>query len=560
MCGIAGYRGPFPEHLVEEMLECLTYRGPDSQGTYVDEGIALGNRRLSIIGRDTGDQPVQNEDGTVQVVYNGEIYNFRKLRSQLEAEGHRFTTETDTEVLVHGYEEWGFSLPTKLNGMFAFALWDDTRERLVLGRDRMGIKPLYYAHTDEGLLFGSEIKALLQHAVPRDIDHDAIRQYLHYRAALGAKTPFEAVRKLRPGHMLVYEDDEVSTRQYWTLPYEPRDLTPDAAAKRIRKELEDAVEKRLIAEVPVAAFLSGGLDSSTIVALMQQHKETPLKTFSAGFPGNAEHGYAETTAEHVGADHTRVDLTTEELFDAVPEVVRHLDEPMADPAVFPSYLLSRAVKDEATVFLLGEGSDEEWGGYSEYLPGSTWARYAPDVLKRAAFRWFRLPRTGLAQGDPKELNRSLTGSKPFLDRATRFDLRNSIPNFQCVKVDRMSMAHSLEARVPFLDHRVVELSQRVPAKYKMRGMDEKWILKKAVKDLLPKKIVQRRKQVFFTPVQDWMEQAAKGSQFDVLEDARIARDGLVDDRALGKLLASDNRYGQYMAFMLEHWYRTFGEE
>jgi asparagine synthase (glutamine-hydrolysing) len=559
MCGIAGVydTSGVDAALLDPMLDCITHRGPDEAGRHVesDGALAMGMRRLSIVDLAGGSQPIYNEDGTVAVVFNGEIYNHESVRSALERAGHEFTTASDTEVLVHGWEEYGRRLPEHLDGMFAFAIWDADARRFFLARDRFGIKPLYYAHGEDGaggsrLVWGSELPAVLAAGAGTGIDRRAVYNFFSLRYSPGPRTLVSGVRKLPPGtSMTVGPDGGVDRRQYWQLPARQREIGFDAAAERVSELLERAVERRLMADVPVGAFLSGGLDSSAIAALAAKHHDETLKTFSIGFPGQPqdESDEAAFVADSLGTDHHRhaVDLDSMELFG---DLVTHYGEPLADPAALPTMLLSRVARDQVKVVLTGEGADELFAGYRRHrlLPrGRRMARHLPAAVFRAAGEMAdRLPdeRAGVRryarfvaslESDETavlDADRGYSDIRPdrYLDtwtdprdsglvdlvrdsfehaedetlqRLCAFDITRWLPDDLLYKVDHASMAASLEARVPFLDHRLVAFAHSVPGDLKTGGY--KRLLNAAVADVVPERTRQRLKHGFNVPVSDW---------------------------------------------------------
>ncbi len=568
MCGIAGVmyadrERPVDPGILKAMGDSIAHRGPDSEGFWIEPGIGLAHRRLSIIDLEGGRQPIGNEDGSIQVVFNGEIYNYQGLRRELEAGGHRFQTNSDTEVLVHLYEEMGDGLVERLRGMFAFALWDRPRRRLVLARDRLGIKPLYVYRNAETLLFGSELKAILAHpGIPREIDPEALEGYLALGMVSGRRTIFRQIEKLPPAHVLTVSSDHLSIapRRYWELRIEPDEhLSMGDWEEAIRAKVVEATRLHLIADVPVGAFLSGGIDSSIVVGLSAGATQGQLQTFSIGFNEErfSELPHARMIAERFGTGHTE-QIVTPDAVSLLDELTHHYDEPFADSSAIPTYLVSRLASQHVKVVLSGDGGDEAFGGY---------ARYAHD-LKEAAIRrrlpaWFRrsivrqlghawpkadwLPRplraktllTNLSLDagpayantlslcrpplrrlliDP-DLRRQLNGHDPGkeiwesynrvraeddLGGMIAADTSVLLPDDFLVKVDRASMAHGLEVRPPLLDHELLELAARVPSRWKVHGGETKWILKRAFADLLPEKILRRPKQGFEIPIDAWL--------------------------------------------------------
>jgi len=568
MCGIAGVlyadtARPVDLNHLQAMGRSIAHRGPDAEGFWTDPGLGLVHRRLSIIDLTSGDQPLGNEDGSVQVVFNGEIYNFQELRTGLEARGHRFRTRSDTEVLVHLYEEEGERLVERLRGMFVFALWDRTRHRLVLARDRLGIKPLYYYRDSEKFVFGSEIKSILQHPdVRRAIDVGALESYLAYGMVPGERSIFQNVRKLEAAHVLMVQSDSLdsSPRRYWQLNLEPDNtISAEEWQEAVRAKVEEAVRSHLISDVPLGAFLSGGLDSSAVVACSAGASAGPLQTFSIGFAEEAfsELPYAREVARWFGTQHTD-EVVTPDAVSLLDELTYYYDEPFADSSAIPTFLVARLASRRVKVVLSGDGGDEAFGGY---------ARYAHD-LKEAALRrrlpaWFRrlalgplarvwpkadwLPRplraktllTNLSLDDgsayantlaicrppqrrrllARDLAASLNGHQPEdviraghaaapsgdpLSGMIAADVATLLPDDFLVKVDRASMAHGLEVRPPLLDHELLELAARVPSHWKVHNGQTKWVFKQAFRDRLPVAAVDRPKHGFEMPVDAWL--------------------------------------------------------
>ncbi|MDW7710968.1 MAG: asparagine synthase (glutamine-hydrolyzing) [Deferrisomatales bacterium] len=595
MCGIAGFAGtgtgsPVPDAAVLlRMCDSLAHRGPDDRGFLRDERVGLGMRRLAVIDVAGGRQPISNEDGSVLAVCNGEIYNFRELRSELETAGHRFRTRTDTEVLVHGYEEWGDPFLTRLNGMFALALYDRAGARVLLARDHVGIKPLYYASTPDLLIWGSEIKALLASGlVERRLDLDALGQFMAWEYCPGEATLLQTVRKLLPGRLLTL--DLLSGRQevqrYWQLPPPPgADERGDAYwLDRVEATLRAAVRRQLVSDVPLGAFLSGGVDSSLITAAMGD-----AVTFSIGFedPTYNELEHSTRVARHLGIRHLTEVIRPDalELFD---HLMHFMDDPIGDSSIFPTYLVSRLARRHVTVSLSGDGGDELFGGYESYLAQGVARRYGalPKLLRRGliepAVRLLRPTRSkkglvnkalrfvegvrhetalgharwrvflgeqqkaalftpdALASMDSplgahvETLFGEARGREP-LAQCLYVDLFSYLPDDILTKVDRMSMAVSLESRVPFLDKEVVELAFQVPDRLKIRAGVSKWILKRIAERHLPAEAVYRPKEGFSVPLKHWLAGAYRGLMEDLLSDRRLRQDGIFEQSEVDRL-------------------------
>ncbi|MFC7082340.1 asparagine synthase (glutamine-hydrolyzing) [Halorussus caseinilyticus] len=570
MCGIAGVFDPTDapdEELLRRMNDCQTHRGPDDRGVYRDGPVGFAHRRLSVIGLESGRQPIFNEDGSVAVVFNGELYNYRSIRESLRSRGHRFETDTDTEVLVHLYEEEGLELVERLDGMFAFALWDADRGRLVLARDRMGIKPLVVASDDEGrFAFGSEIPAVLESGVePGGLDRTAMARYFAFGFVPAPHTPFRNVRKLRPGAMAILTSEGMRRERFYApsvSPESPPSL--DAAATELRSRVEAAVERRLVSDVPLGAFLSGGIDSSVVVGTMASLSETPVRTFTVGFDEALfdESRAAREVADYHDTRHREFTVSPADVREVVPEVVDAIGEPFADPSLLPTYVVSRETSDEVKVALSGDGADELFAGYEKYrgeyfsryyraIPGPVRSRVVEPAVDRLPasrgndlgevarkaqkfvrggvesvpdrhFEWIRLPddrTTGafdaanpVASGRA-DLAERHAEAESFLPRARRdplarmqaVDTFHSLPNQMLRKVDRASMYNSLEVRVPFLDTGVVEYAMGLPTEYKITASDRKRVLKRAFADVLPDSILDRPKRGFDVPIGEWLK-------------------------------------------------------
>ena len=620
MCGIAGkltWRpdGALDPGLLRAMTDAVRHRGPDADGFHVGDGIGLGHRRLSIIDLVTGDQPLANEDGTVWTVFNGEIYNFAEIRRELTAHGHRFRTSSDTEVLVHGYEQWGEALVERLRGMFAFAVWDAPRRRLLLARDRVGVKPLHYAVTRDGLVFGSEIKSLLLDPdVPRDWSPEALDAYLSLLYVPAPHTIYRAVRKLEPGHVLVAEKGRVRVSRYWDLPFDTAEGSADESAwlEPLEDELREAVKLRLVSDVPLGAFLSGGIDSSLVVAFMRETSSSPVVTTSIGFAERAydELEHASAVARHLGVvQHTRV--VTPDVEGLLPRLAWHFDEPFADSSAVPTYYVSAAAREHVTVALSGDGGDELWAGYARHRvearehearrtlgPLGTIAGRAahllPLSLKGArSLRHLGEPPAqalalkhsyGMFDASARHalysdgLRRSIDGydvlaafrdryaacaSQHPLDRAMYVDVHTYLPDDILTKVDRMSMAVSLESREPLLDHRLLEFAARVPVSLKLRDGQTKYLLRRLLASRLPAPVLARGKQGFAAPIAEWLRGPLAPMLHDLVGGSRSLDRGLFDKAAVRRLIdehrtrRADHRHRLWQLLMLELWFRQF---
>jgi asparagine synthase (glutamine-hydrolysing) len=591
MCGIAGVVGSRADNrLVREMCAQIRHRGPDSDGFYFRPGVALGMRRLSIIDLATGDQPIHNETRQIWTVFNGELYNFKTVRKNLEARGHRFYTNGDTELLVHCYEEYGQDLCTPLRGMFAFALWNEPDSKLVLGRDRLGKKPLYYTQLGDSLLFASEIKALLCCPdVSREIDPVSCNQYFTLGYVPGPRTMFLGIWKLLPGHQLTFSNGRLATREYWDLTSEQPDVPKSEREEEwlewLDHTLQEAVRLRLVSDVPLGAFLSGGLDSSIVVALMRRYVTGPLKTFSVAFDEAGEYDerqHARAAASHFGIDHHEV-VAKSSPPDLLTKIVWHLDEPVADPAAVPTFLLSEFARQHVKVVLTGEGADELFAGYGQYsyvqrlnelqghlpqsllrlgrllLPivpegrlgvwpergrkvllglvcplaqsyiqyGQLMAGYQRDALYSRQLKQF-LEIDPQATRDPRVNYFSHVSNRTALNQALYVDTKAWLPDELLMKVDKMSMANSLEARAPYLDHELVAGTFRMSDKWKVRNRVFKYILRRFAQTVLPEAIWQRPKHAFSVPYREWFTGPLKSFVYDVLNPKSIQAHGLLD--------------------------------
>ncbi len=624
MCGIAGIVSSnsgerIEPSTIQRMCDAIVHRGPDDEGIFVKDGTGLGMRRLSIIDLAGGHQPVFNEDGTVWVVYNGEIYNFPELRPELESRGHRFSTNTDTEMIVHLYEEMGAECVQKLRGMFAFALYDERHRRLLIARDRLGKKPLHYACADGRLLFGSEIKSILAVAPELStVNQQALLQYMYFGYIPDPATAFTPIHKLPPGHLLEFERGEVRVRKYWDLPeygtHQPR--SEEECLEELEYRLAEAVRIRLISDVPLGALLSGGTDSSTVIALMARASSTPVKTFSIGFRHDDfnEAPYARTVAERFGTEHHELILEPN-VVETVETLTRSLEEPFGDSSMLPTYYVCCLARQHVTVALSGDGGDEIFAGYGRYrihsqrqiferVPG--WARrwyrerlyprlpramhgrkfsynvslpwrerYVDGVSFLPAFER-EIPllsdefRATLQQGeDPQQILFRYFNEAPAHDPVSQMlyvDTKTYLVADILTKVDRMSMATSLEVRVPLLDHVFLEWVTGLPPEWKMRGMKQKYILRKLAERVgVPKEVLYRKKQGFALPLVHWIRHELKDLLLTVLLEPRTLQRGYFNPQAIRRLL-DEHFQGRrvhsgriWRLLMFELWHRNFLE-
>jgi asparagine synthase (glutamine-hydrolysing) len=595
MCGIAGFveRAGHTEAqredvqaLVQGMCQVIRHRGPDDSGTHVGDGVALGMRRLSIIDVVTGHQPIANEDGTLRVVFNGEIYNFRELRADLGARGHEFRTSSDTEVIVHAYEEWGEQAFRRLRGMFAIALWDARDRTLILARDRVGIKPLYYTESARRLVFGSEIKSILASGeLEPALDPAGLDHYLSFLYTPPDGSIFKGVHKLPPGHLLRWRADRFEVLPYWTLVADEFfSGSEDDAAAMLRAVLADAVSSHMVSDVPVGAFLSGGMDSSLVVGLMAEASSRPVRTFSIGFdePQFDELDAARLVARHFKTEHHEF-VVRPDAIGIVEALIEHFDEPFGDASAIPTWYVSEMARRHVTVTLSGDGGDELFGGYDRYIPhprvdafdrwtgsagrwvaGAVWPWVPRGRRGRNFLRHVALDRRGryadaVAYFRPDEKAALLTPQMKAaipaglaeaslihrFDRFERLDWRSQmmrvdfetyLPEDVLTKVDRMSMAHSIESRVPLLDQAVVRFAHSLPARMKIRGTERKHILKRAAESILPLEVLTRRKQGFGVPIGIWFRGGLREAVADVLQSPRARQRGYFEPAYVDTLI------------------------
>ena len=629
MCGIVGFLTPkavdIPDHeILKGMREILIHRGPDDSGEYIrpldDQGpfVFLGHRRLSIIDLAGGHQPLSNESRTVWVIFNGEIYNFRELRAELEQQGHRFKTNSDTEVIAHSYEEYGEKCFQRFNGMFAIGIWDENKRQLVLARDRLGKKPLYYSPLKDSFLFGSELKALMAYPLfPRKINPLSFMKYLFYEFIPCPHTIFEDAKKLPPASYLIWEKGEIEVKQYWSpfhLEKENGNLSETEIESNMLDLLKQSVKRRLISDVPLGVFLSGGIDSSAITALAQEEVPGKVKTFSISFedPSFDESKYASLASTHIGTEHWEQRMYPEDLLNLIPNLPDILDEPMADASILPTYLLSKFTREHVTVALGGDGGDEIFAGYPTYL-ASKFARYYERFLgvfhPMVTFLGNLLPvsddnisfdfkvkkfLSGIGYPDgirnsiwlgsflfsenervlSPEIHRQFDWDRlveeiilyekeyPLKDRTTMLqflDLKLYLQEAILVKVDRASMACSLEIRAPFLDHELVEFVMGLPSNLKLKGLTSKYLLKKVMRNYLPQEILQRPKKGFGVPIAKWVKGPLRELFENLLSPDRIRQEGFLNPEYVASLLQDhllnrrDNRKQLWTLLVWELW-------
>jgi len=585
MCGICGFSWK-DRKLISKMNAVIEHRGPDQEGVFVDDRVSLGHRRLSIIDlSEQGRQPMRNEDGNIRLVFNGEIYNYADLRPELIAKGHKFASHTDSEVIIHAYEEWGVDCVNKLRGMFAFAIWDAPNQQIFVARDRIGIKPLYYHLNNGRLTFASEIKSILENsAVPRDLNHQAFFDYIGFEFVPAPDTMFKGIKKLPAGHRMIFKNGALKVEQYWELSMKPNaeNLSYEAAVEKQIELLDYAVESHLMSDVPLGVFLSGGLDSSALVAMMRRHISGRLQTFTIGYKDKSfgELDFAKQVADYFETDHQVMMIEDTLTPEHVEKALWHLDEPMTDLSSVPLYLLCQQVKQHVTVCLSGEGGDESYAGYDRFkasrlnryygivpgflrrglisplvakLPDQPQKKGAINMLKRFTegsdlpaegqhLRWqyfsnaeqdaelfsdavkskadydrFRFMREYLAKCDAGD---------DVVNREVFLDMRYQMPDSVLMKVDKMSMAASLEVRVPLLDHVLVEFMASLPGNWKLKGMRTKHVFRSALEGMLPDNIVNRGKQGYSLPVKNLLRNEMKQYMLDLFNESEIIRNNI----------------------------------
>lgn len=625
MCGIAGKLLLAPAARVQRaeiqaMLDPIAHRGPDGQGIHLDGPAGLGHLRLSIIDLGTGAQPMCNEDETVWIVFNGEIYNYQELRERLVAKGHVFRSHSDTEVIIHLYEEMGAECVRELRGMFAFAIWETTARRLFIARDRVGIKPLYYCRTGEAFYFASELKAIIADpAVPRAVSAACLRQFFSFYYPPGEETLFDSIKKLLPGHFLKVENGKVTIQQYWDLPFTTSRWSQpyEAAVEELRGLLASTVSDHMMADVPVGVLLSGGMDSSAVLSYAIQGTAKKVKTFTVGFDGDQvvdERPYARLAAQKFGTEHFELSISSEDFWNFLPAYVRHMEEPVCEPPAVALYYISKLARSHVKVLLSGEGGDEAFAGYPNYPnmmrlsqlaaaagpfarvagagmalagrlsgdgrverygdamgqslssqyfsrtsnPGAFFNRHArpffnPDFLDATA--------SVSAEQFVTKLTRQIEG-QPLLNQMLYVDSKTWLPDDLLIKADKITMANSLELRVPLLDHVVLEFAASLPAGFKVRGRETKRILKSAFTGVLPPEVIRRKKAGFPVPYEKWLRSELRERIDGVLLSERAASRGYFAPKEVSRLLranAADGKYSKevFSLLVIELWHREF---
>jgi asparagine synthase (glutamine-hydrolysing) len=625
MCGIVGKllvdnaaRVERPQ--IEAMLRPIAHRGPDAQGIYLGDNVGLGHARLSIIDLNTGAQPMTNEDETIWIVFNGEIYNFAALRERLQAKGHVFRSQSDTEVIIHAYEEFGPDCVKELRGMFAFAIWDMKRKRLFVARDRVGIKPLYFCKTDKAFYFASELKAIVaDKSVPREINLPGIRRFLAFNYLPGTETLFKSIHKLPPGHHLTVEQGRVTQRQYWDLKFTQQrwGMSFEDATEELHGLLATAVRDHMIADVPVGILSSGGVDSSAILNFAVHATDKKIKTFTVGFEGDQvvdERPYARLSAERFGTEHFETSISADDFWNFLPSYVWHMEEPVCEPPAVALHYVSKLAKNHVKVLLSGEGGDEAFAGYPNYpnmmrldeigkmlgplacvfgmgaefagqMTGNEkWRRYGSALGRPLATQYFSrtsgpmnfFNRRATNFFTPGFLERTATVSasgfvgnltaavsaEPLLNQMLYVDSKTWLPDDLLVKADKITMANSLELRVPLLDHVVLEFAASLPVEFKVRGKETKRILKATFAKSLPEEIIKRKKAGFPVPYESWLRGELKAKVMEVLLSERCLSRGYFQTSEVRRLLDANARDGKFAKeifclLVLEFWHRTF---
>lgn len=609
MCGICGIVGFEDKKLLKTMCDVISHRGPNDSGIYTDKNVGLGNRRLSIIDLAGGHQPISNEDESIWVTYNGEIYNYRELKEDLEKKGHKFYTGSDTEVLVHLYEEFGDYFVEKLRGMFAFAIWDSNKSKLLLGRDRLGIKPLYYVVDKGNFFFGSEIKSIIQYEnIKREVNLQALHNFLTLQYVPGPATMFKNIKKLQPGNLVSFQDGKIKISKYWDLKINISDVySEESYSKSLLELLKQSVKIRLMSEVPLGVYLSGGMDSSSVVALMSEFVEEPIKTYTVGFGFKTDElKYARIVADYFETDHHEL-MVEPEMIKFLPDVVWHFDEPVADPAALPTYLMSKETKKYVTVVLVGEGGDETFTGYPKYniaLSVQKYEKIIPNIFKkmiipRISYFLSKVPlnlklkkylefaseftpilenrgdvfmklsalgfdeneKKGLYNDEIKKIKFEESPIKSYVNKRSDFfkgmilyDSKVWLCDRLLMKIDKMTMANSIEARVPFLDHKLVEFMNNLPINLRLR----KYIFKKSMSKMLPKITLKRKKRGFVVPIDKWFEGELKEVTKNVLSKSEFFNHKYISN-ILENVRRVRNDHKLWNLLNFELWYKIYIE-
>ena len=625
MCGICGKvnfdkEKPVRQMLLKRMADTIVHRGPDDEGYYISGPVGLGFRRLSIIDLATGHQPLSNEDGTIWIVFNGEIYNFQELRDELRARGHVFRTRTDTEVIVHLYEEYGTACVERLRGMFGFAIWDERQQMLILARDRIGVKPLYYAVGTKCLVFGSEVKAILADPeIRRQVRPEIIDRFLMFYYLPGEDTLFKDIFKVAPGCYITVKDGNTTCHQYWDLVFDPVPISTKDAEMQLIERVDESVRLHMISDVPLGVLLSGGVDSSAMVSFTRKRTNGPLGTFTLGFGSEEvpdERPYAQIAARHYGTEHHEMTMSAETFREFLPKYAWYMEEPVCEAPAVALYYVTKLAKEYVKVLISGEGGDEAFAGYQTYrgivwmerlkqilgpvqgqvasiarvanriLKNSRVAKYEP-LLARPFDQYYYSRSSGpqtlfgrcratfysgelAASSDidfalqPIRALLSKSASVSILNRMLYVDTKTSLPDDLLLKADKMTMANSIELRVPFLDHKLLEFAASLPERHKVRGFTTKYIAKRALSTLIPDPILKRRKAGFPVPFSRWLRTDLRAFVYDVLLDRRTKERGYFNSVSVERLLQENLESGMYAKevlslLTLELWHRAFLE-
>ena len=614
MCGITGILN-FNDNVVDKLLlkrmtDTISYRGPDGEGYYIDKNVGLGHRRLAIIDlSDAGKQPMSNQDCSVWIVFNGEIYNFQELRNDLEGKGYRFVSNSDTEVIIHAYEEYGVDCVGFLRGMFSFAIWDVNKKQLFLARDCVGKKPLVYYKDDDRFVFASEIKAIIEDKIiNREISQEALSHYLSYGYIPAPLTIFKSIFKLLPGHYMIIDNKgNITIKQYWNLQFKETNFSEDYYCKKTLELLEESTKIRMFSDVPLGAFLSGGVDSSAVVAMMSKNSEQPIKTFSIGFEGQEfnELPHARIIAEKFNTDHKEF-IVKPDAIKILPQLVRYYNEPYADSSALPSYYLAQLTQKHVTVSLNGDGGDENYAGYDRIKAMNVLKIYkkVPKFARRIInYSVEKLPEKRIIKSAKRftnasnydvndsyysflnmfsdrekdallQTNKYYDSSKIMKDEFNKcssnilgnkilyFEIKRYLSDDLLIKIDIATMANSLEARSPFLDHKMMEFTATIPFNLKVKRLKQKYILTKALKHIIPKKILNRKKQGFVVPINSWFRNDLKNYSYDLLNSNEFKSRNLFDYYQVNKLLDEhqsnrDHKHKIWSLLWLELWFREF---
>jgi len=611
MCGICGFYGFGDKNLIKRMCKVLTHRGPDDEGYFYDKNITLGVRRLSIIDIKGGHQPIHNENESVLIIFNGEIYNYIELRELLEKKRHKFYTKSDTEVIIHCYEEFGIDCVKKLRGDFSFAIWDSDRKKLMLARNRLGVTPLYYTIIDKSIIFASEVKAILEYEkIKRELDFEALHYYLTFQYVPSPLTAFKGIKKLPPGHILVWENGKCKISKYWDVESKTTSFSEDYYAKKVLELLRESVKIRLMGEVPLGISLSGGLDSSSVAALANEFVNEPLKTFSVGAEGQPDIGYAKLIAEKFETDHKEIFMEIEGIIKNLNKIFWHMDEPMGDAAMVPSFFLYKLAGEKVRIALSGIGGDELFGGYYNYnnviffhrmkkimlgplkphVPkivkflnsseaASAYANFVSskrndEIIYKTQAYLFYYDKDSLYNKNMKSLTSGVVPENMIKDyffnnnfdlfhKLSYLDMKMFVPDDCLNSIDRMGYASSVECRAPVLDHKLVEFAFEIPARFKIRGKTVKFILKKAMKNHLPKEVLERKKMGFPAPSNQWFCDANfKDFTKNFLDGSEIVKKYFTDEK-IKQLLKNSNKpkegHQLWGLVALAAWYKNFFE-